>query len=65
MTGRVAGVQKNELSIAVGGGRVSFMANGKEVVSHPASAIDTDGIVGLRIGHVMDVQIDGFAVEQK
>jgi len=65
VTARVAGVQKNELSIAVGGGRVSFMANGKEVVSHPASAIDTDGIVGLRIGHVMDVQIDGFAVEQK
>ena len=65
VTGRVAGVQKNELSIAVGGGRVSFMANGKEVASHPASAIDTDGIVGLRIGHGMDVQIDGFAVEQK
>jgi hypothetical protein len=65
VTGRVAGVQKNELSITVGGGRVSFMANGKEVATHPASAIDTDGIVGLRIGHVLDVQIDGFAVEQK
>lgn len=63
--GRAAGGQKNELSITVGGGRVSFMANGKEVASHPASAIDTDGVVGLRIGHGLDVQIDGFAVAQK
>ena len=63
--GRAAGGQKNELSITVGGGRVSFMANGKEVASHPASSVDTDGIVGLRIGHGMDIQIDGFAVEQK
>jgi hypothetical protein len=63
--GRAAGVQKNELSIQVAAGRVSFMANGKEVVSHPASAVDTSGIVGLRIGHGMDIQIDGFAVEQK
>jgi hypothetical protein len=63
--GRAAGGQKNELSISVGGGRVSFMANGKEVASHPASAVDTNGVAGLRIGHGLDVQIDGFAVEQK
>jgi hypothetical protein len=63
--GRAGGVQKNELSIQVGGGRVSFMANGKEVAGHPATAIDTAGIVGLRIGHGLDVQIDGFAIEQK
>lgn len=65
VTGRTAGVQKNELSIAAGGGKVSFMVNGKEVASHPATAIDTDGIVGLRVGHGMDIQIDGFAIEQK
>lgn len=63
VTGRVAGVQKNELSIQVGGGKVAFMANGKEVASHPATALDTNGIVGLRVGHGMDIQIDGFAVE--
>jgi len=61
--GRAAGVQKNDLSIQVAGGRVSFMANGKEVASHPATAVDTNGIVGLRVGHGMDIQIDGFAVE--
>ena len=35
VTLRAAGVQKNELSIQVANGRVSFMANGKEVASHP------------------------------
>ena len=64
VTGRAAGVQKNELSIQVAGGRVSFMANGKEVASHPATAIDTNGVVGLRVGHGMDIQIDGFGVTQ-
>ncbi len=63
VTGRAAGVQKNELSIQVAGGKVAFLANGKEVASHPATAVDTNGIVGLRVGHGMDIQIDGFAVE--
>jgi hypothetical protein len=40
------------------------MVNGKEVASHPATSIDTTGVVGLRIGHGLDVQIDGFAVTQ-
>ena len=55
------GSQKNELSIQVSKERVSFMVNGKEVASHPATAIDTSGVYGLRIGHGMDIQIDGFA----
>jgi len=59
------GTQKNEMSVQVGGGTVSFMVNGKEVANHPAASIDTDGIVGLRVGHGMDIQIDGFAVEKK
>jgi hypothetical protein len=39
------------------------MANGKEVASQPATAIDTTGVYGLRIGHGMDIQIEGFGVE--
>jgi hypothetical protein len=64
VTAIAAGSQKNELSIQVSKERVSFMANGKEVASHPANAIDTNGVVGLRIGHGMDIQIDGFGVTQ-
>src|SRR4030095_17076179 len=36
VTGRAAGVQKNELSIQVANGRVRFMANGKGGASHAA-----------------------------
>ena len=64
ITAIAGGSQKNELSIQVAADRVSFMVNGKEVASHPKASIDTNGVVGLRIGHGLDVQIDGFAVTQ-
>ena len=63
IAGRTAAGQKNELAVQVGGGKVVLMANGKEVANHPATALDTAGLVGLRIGHGLDVQIDGFALE--
>jgi hypothetical protein len=58
-----AGKLSNELSIHVTRDKVTFMANGKEVASHPASAIDTSGIVGLRVNHNLDVHIGGFALQ--
>jgi len=64
ITAMAGGSQKNELSIQVSKERVSFMVNGKEVASHPSTAIDTSGVVGLRVGHGLDIQIDGFAVTQ-
>jgi hypothetical protein len=63
ITALSGGNQKNELSLQVSKERVSFLVNGKEVAGHPATSIDTSGVVGLRIGHGMDIQIDGFAVE--
>ena len=64
ITAITGGTQKNELSIQVAADRVSFMVNGKEVASHPRASIDTTGVVGLRVGHGLDLQIDGFAVTQ-
>jgi hypothetical protein len=61
ITALSGGNQKNELSLQVSKERVSFLVNGKEVAGHPATSIDTSGVVGLRIGHGMDIQIDGFA----
>lgn len=58
------GVAKNELSILVSGGKVSFMVNGKEVYAAAGAAVDTRGIVGLRINHNLDVHVDGFAVNR-
>ena len=40
------------------------MANGQTVATQPASAVDVVGISGLRIGHGLDVQIEGFSVTQ-
>jgi len=60
---RTAAGQKNELAVQVSATQAVFSINGKPVATHPVSAIDADGVVGLRIGHVLDVQIDGFTVE--
>lgn len=58
------GSQTNELAIQVGRDAVVFMANGQTVATHPASAVDVVGMSGLRIGHGLDVQVDGFSVTQ-
>jgi hypothetical protein len=59
-----SGSQTNELAIQVGRDSVVFMANGQVVATHPATAVDVVGMSGLRIGHGLDVQIDGFSVSQ-
>jgi hypothetical protein len=58
------GAQTNELAIRVARDAVTFLVNGQTVATHPTSAVDAVGISGLRIGHGLDVQIDGFSVEQ-
>jgi hypothetical protein len=57
-----SGKQVNELAIRVAKDAVTFLVNGQEVAKQPANAVDTVGITGLRIGHGLDVQVDGFAV---
>lgn len=58
------GKQTNELAIGIAGGKASFTVNGKEVFSTDASKIHTDGIVGLRVNHNLDVHVGGFAVHK-
>jgi hypothetical protein len=58
------GGQTNELAVRVARDMVTFMANGQTIATHPTSAVDAVGISGLRIGHGLDVQIEGFSVEQ-
>jgi hypothetical protein len=62
MKPEASGRLSNELSIRVGSDKVTFMANGKEVASHPLSAVDASGIVGLRVNHMLDIHIEGFGV---
>lgn len=58
------GKQTNELAIGVSGGKASFTVNGKEVFSTDASKIHTDGIVGFRVNHNLDVHVAGFAIHK-
>jgi hypothetical protein len=53
----------NELAIAVGEDAVRFLINGTEVATRPRSEVDTEGIVGLRVNHNLDLMVEGFAVE--
>jgi hypothetical protein len=42
----------------------SFMVNGKEVHRIPASRVEFQGIVGLRVNHNLDIHIEEFAIHE-
>ena len=47
----------NVLAVEVGSSQVRFLVNGTEVSSQPRSAVDLDGISGLRVNHQLNVHI--------
>ncbi len=56
------GKATNALAVRVTGDACVFEVNGTEVHRVPASAIETDGIVGMRVNHNLDVLVAGFSV---
>jgi hypothetical protein len=61
-----AGKATNKLKIEADKDKVSFSVNGKEVHSmNRADAMSTDGIVGLRVNHNLEVHIADFKVNGK
>ncbi len=58
------GKATNELSILVRGGRVSFMANGKEVYAGDAAGLDVSGVVGYRVNHNLDVHLGPLGIHK-
>ena len=52
------GSSTNVLSVEVGSSDVRFLVNGTEVSTQPRSAVDTDGITGLRVTHLLNMHID-------
>ena len=52
----------NELGVEVNGENVEFRINGEEVVSLPASEVKTEGIVGLRVNHALNLHISNLEV---
>jgi hypothetical protein len=60
------GKATNKLKIEADKDKLSFEVNGKEVHSmNRADAMSTDGIVGLRVNHNLDVHIEDFKVNGK
>ena len=59
-----SGKSTNTLEVRVAGDTVSFVANGTVLHSMPKGSMKTDGLVGVRINHVLDVVVDGFEVRK-
>ena len=59
------GRSTNALEVRVAGDTVSYVINGTVLNTTPKSAVKTDGIVGVRVNHLLDVQVDGFEVVKK
>lgn len=54
----------NTLTIHVAKDTVHFIVNGKLVKAMPKAGLVTDGQVGVRINHNLDVHMSGFAVKK-
>ncbi|HKB11042.1 MAG TPA: hypothetical protein VKD69_10320 [Vicinamibacterales bacterium] len=57
-----SGKSVNALEVRVGGDKIDYVVNGTVVQSTPKTGVTTDGIYGLRVNHLLEVQVDGLAV---
>jgi hypothetical protein len=62
-----SGKSVNALEVRVAADKIEFVVNGVVVNTTPKSgpAAMTDGIAGIRVNHLLEVQIDGFAVTKR
>jgi hypothetical protein len=60
------GKSTNTLEVRVGADKVDFVVNGTVVNSAPKTGAlaKTDGIYGIRVNHLLEVQIDGLAASK-
>ena len=56
------GQSSNALEVRVSGDTVSYVVNGTVVHTGPKGGLKTDGLVGVRVNHVLDVEFEGFEV---
>ena len=59
-----SGKSTNALEVRVSPSKIDYVVNGTVVTSTPKSGntANTDGIAGIRVNHLLEVHIDGFAV---
>lgn len=60
------GKSTNVLEVRVGADKVDFVVNGTVVHSEPKTGAlaKTDGVYGIRINHLLELQVDGFGVSK-
>ena len=60
------GKSTNALEVRVGADKVDFVVNGTVVHSAPRTGAlaKTDGIYGIRVNHLLEVQVDGLGVSK-
>ena len=58
------GRSTNALEVRVAGNTISYVVNGTVVHTTPKTGMTakTDGLVGIRVNHLLDVHVDGFEV---
>lgn len=60
------GRSTNTVEVRVSGNTISYVVNGTVVHTTPKTGMTakTDGIVGVRVNHLLDVHIEGFDVQR-
>jgi hypothetical protein len=60
------GKSTNALEVRVGSGKIDFVVNGVVVHSEPKTGAlaKTDGNYGIRVNHLLEVQVDGLGLSQ-
>jgi len=53
---------KNVLEVKVAPDTTAFLVNGTEVARVPSKDIDTDGIVGLRVNHQLNIHVSSLEI---
>ena len=53
----------NTLAVEVGAEEVTFSINGTEVARVPKADVRTDGVVGLRVNHALNLHIESFVLK--
>jgi len=59
------GQAKNVLAIHVGDQNLDFYVNDQAVSSVPRSQLSTDGVVGLRVNHALNLHVTNLTVEHE
>lgn len=52
----------NKLAVNVGDDEVEFLINGAVVATHPRGDFPTDGVVGIRVNHGLNLHVSDFSV---